>query len=171
VAALNEASRQHYSQVYGFAVPAGLCRTHVKQHAKKFHGITPTYEFERARLCGKLTYQSRRTLPCRNPCMRGPNGELLGSCHVHGARGADHGYKGAAYGKLGWEKRRVRTDGAYKNQPQFKHVRVKKGERPSYAARLLNPEPKQQPRSQGSMYEEFRDEPVRPRPLKPLYPT
>jgi hypothetical protein len=141
--AFNESTRQRYSRELGYDVPPGLCRAHVKWHAQKFHGIAPTYEFQRAKLCGKLTYKSGRTLPCRNPCLPGAS-----SCHVHGGRGAAHGYKGVGPwnsegGKLGWEKVRVQQDGAYNKPVKIKNVRVKKGSRPSYA-HLIS----QQPRSQ-----------------------
>jgi len=171
--ALNEPSRRRYSEQLGYDVPSGLCRTHVKSHAHKFHQIEPTYEFQRAKLCGKLTYQSGRTLPCRNPCMHGAS-----SCNVHGGRGAAHGWKGvgpwnAEGGRLAWEKRRV-DSGAYRDAPKFKNVRVRKEDRPQYRDdRLLDliraqRSPQREPRER-TVAEDFYDPPARPKKLPPLY--
>ena len=167
--ALNENTRKRLSEQLGYDVPAGLCAHHVKEHARKFHGIPPTWNFAGARLCGKLTYKSRRTIPCRNPCMRGRS-----SCNVHGARGAEHGYKGVGPwnsegGKLGWEKRRAPQDGAYRGQPKFKNVRVKKGERRSYAERLLNPKPRAPQQSVSD--QDYFSQPMPRKKLGPLYPA
>jgi len=65
--ALNENTRKRLSKQLGYDVPAGLCAHHVKEHARKFHGIPPTWNFAGARLCGKLTYKSRRTIPVAIP--------------------------------------------------------------------------------------------------------
>jgi hypothetical protein len=169
--ALNPATRQRYSKELGYEVPAGLCRTHVKWHARAFHQIEPTYEFQRAKLCGKLTYKSGRTLPCRNPCMHGAS-----SCHIHGGRGAAHGYKGVGPwnsegGKLAWAKQRASQDGAYRNQPKFKNVRVKREDRPSYA-HLLNRRLQRQPQPARTLSDLDQQEFTPPRrKLGPLYPA
>jgi hypothetical protein len=170
--ALNESTRQRKSRELGYEVPAGLCRTHVKWHAERFHQIAPAYEFQRAKLCGKPTYQSGRTLPCRNPCMHGAS-----SCNVHGSKGAGHGWKGvgpwnAEGGRLAWERRRV-DGGAYRGAQKFDNVRVKKEDRPAHrdtlleryrAQRLIGREP--EPVSQ-TLSDEFHA-PVRKK-LRPLY--
>jgi hypothetical protein len=141
--ALNDESRRRYSEELRYDVPAGLCAHHVKEHARQFHGIVPTWNFDGWPRCSQRTYKSGRTLPCGNPCMRG-----LNVCNVHGGLGAKHGHKGAPYGKLGWEKRRVQPDGAYRNQPTIKNVRVEKGSRPSYAHLISQqPRPQTQPRA------------------------
>jgi hypothetical protein len=171
--ALNEKNRKWYSAQFGYELPAGLCLEHVQQHAAKFHGITPTWHFENAQLCGKLTSSSRYTLPCKLPRIRGQNGELLGSCQFHGAKGAEHGHKGAQYGHLAWEKVRAPQDGTYRDQPKFKNVRVKKGSRPSeqqsYAHLISRPRPQPQPvrpRTLSDLDQQFY---ARPKKLRPLY--
>jgi hypothetical protein len=79
---------------------------------------------------------------CRRPRIRGPGGELLGACQFHGAKGvgpwnAKGNPESVAYGKLAWEKRRRRQDGAYRNQDKFENVRVKKEDRLPERDRML----------------------------------
>jgi hypothetical protein len=81
--ALNDESRRRYSEQLSYDVPAGLCAHHVKEHARQFRGIVPTWNFDGWPRCSQRTYKSGRSLPCPNPCMRG-----LNVCNVHGGRGA-----------------------------------------------------------------------------------
>jgi hypothetical protein len=155
-AALSEESRKHYSEVFGFELPDGFCLEHAKQHARRFHGVTPVWNFREVRLCGKLTKGSRYKLPCRLPRMHG-----LGACHKHGAKGVGP-WNSNKYGKLGWEKRRT-PDG------RIKSIRVKKSEQTSYAHQFLNPQlqPVEQPRATRTLADDFYSRPRRPPPFNP----
>jgi hypothetical protein len=104
------------------------------------------------------------------------------SCNVHGGKGAAHGWKGvgpwnAEGGRLAWQRRRVDAgdSGAYRNAPQFKNVRVKKEDRPTYRDRVLEAIRSQRlpQRELASVSRTLSDDfrpPVRKK-LGPLYPA